>query len=95
MIRIVSAVIGAVILLVLEIPSSQAVYGDAPWCAVINAGEDEMYWDCEYATFAACWPNVVAGNRGFCNVNPTYRPATAAPARPAVRRHAAKHPQAR
>jgi hypothetical protein len=36
-------------------------------------------------------PNVIAGNRGFCNVNPTYVPAAAGPARHYVRRHQPKH----
>ncbi|MGB7780289.1 MAG: hypothetical protein WCF86_02030, partial [Pseudolabrys sp.] len=29
-------------------------------------------WDCRYHTFAECQPNVLAGNRGFCNPNPSY-----------------------
>jgi len=70
MTRIVWAVAAAAALLVLDIASSQAGYGDAPWCAVINVGTGDMYWDCQYQTFDSCWPNVVAGNRGFCNVNP-------------------------
>jgi hypothetical protein len=91
MIRIVCAIAGAAALLLLEIPSSHAGYGDAPWCAVVNIGTGEMYWDCQYQTFAACAPNVVAGNRGFCNVNPTYVPAAAAPGRRYVRRHTHNH----
>ena len=31
-----------------------------------------MYWDCQYNSFEACVPNVVSGNRGFCNVNPVF-----------------------
>ena len=89
--RIVWAIAVAAALLCLGMPSSQAGYGDAPWCAVVNIGTGEMYWDCQYQTFEACAPNVIAGNRGFCNVNPTYRPAMAAPARRSVRRHPAKH----
>jgi hypothetical protein len=50
--------------------SSGRAYGDAPWCAVINIGQGTVYWDCQYRTFEACYPNVLAGNRGFCNVNP-------------------------
>ena len=91
MTRIVWAVAAAAALLVLDIASSQAGYGDAPWCAVINVGTGDMYWDCQYQTFDSCWPNVVAGNRGFCNVNPTYRPVAAAPARHYVRHRAPKH----
>jgi hypothetical protein len=44
-------------------------YGDAPWCAVINLKGD-VYWDCQYRTVEECVPNVIAGNRGFCNLNP-------------------------
>ena len=67
------------------------VYGDAPWCAVMNIGTGEMYWDCQYQTFDACVPNVIAGNRGFCNVNPTYVPAAVAPASHYARHHPPKH----
>ncbi|MGO8921883.1 MAG: DUF3551 domain-containing protein [Xanthobacteraceae bacterium] len=44
--------------------------GDAPWCAVINLGMGDVYWDCRYRTVEECVPNVIAGNRGFCNLNP-------------------------
>ena len=47
-------------------------YGPAPWCAVLNVGISNVYWDCQYATAAECAPNVIAGNRGFCNPNPGY-----------------------
>jgi uncharacterized protein DUF3551 len=46
--------------------------GDAPWCAVITLGEDVSYEDCRYRSFEECRPNVLAGNRGFCNPNPRY-----------------------
>ncbi len=52
-----------------NVPASWA-FGDAPWCAVINLGTGEAYWDCQYRTVEECVPNVLAGNRGFCNVNP-------------------------
>jgi hypothetical protein len=45
-------------------------FGDAPWCAVLSIGAGEVWWDCEYRTVGECAPNVVAGNRGFCNLNP-------------------------
>ena len=46
--------------------------GDAPWCAVINIGTGTVYWDCQYPTFEACYHlgNILAGNRGFYNLNP-------------------------
>ena len=74
MMRIVWAIVGAVVLLLLQMQSGQAGYGNAPWCAVVNIGTGEVYWDCQYQTFEACAPNVIAGNRGFCNINPTYVP---------------------
>lgn len=43
--------------------------GDAPWCAVINLGMGDVSWDCRYRTVEECVPNVIAGNRGFCNLN--------------------------
>ncbi len=46
---------------------------EAPWCAVVNQGTGNMYWDCQYRSLEACVPNVLAGNRGFCNPNPAYR----------------------
>jgi hypothetical protein len=46
--------------------------GTAPWCAVVNMGTGDAYWDCQYATFEACYPNILSGNRGFCNHNPGY-----------------------
>jgi hypothetical protein len=54
-------------------------FGDAPWCAVIEMGIGDVHWDCQYRTVEECVPNVLAGNRGFCNLNP-YGPGPAAPA---------------
>lgn len=89
--RILWATAAAAAMLLLGVAPGYAGYGDAPWCAVIAVGTGEVYWDCQYETFAACVPNVIAGNRGFCNVNPTYRPAATAPAT----HHARKHSQSR
>lgn len=69
----------------LDAPASYA-FGDAPWCAVVNLGMGEMYWDCQYRTVEECRPNVVAGNRGFCNLNP-YGPGPNAPAQASRARH--------
>ena len=59
---------------------------EAPWCAVINMGDGDVHWDCQYATIEACVPNVLAGNRGFCNENPAYHGPVAAPRKHAARR---------
>ena len=48
---------------------------NAPWCAVVNIGSGDIEWDCEYGSIEACRPNVIAGNRGFCQINPYYSPA--------------------
>jgi hypothetical protein len=48
--------------------STSRAFGDAPWCAVKNLGKGDVYWDCQYLTFEACYPNALA-DRGFCNVN--------------------------
>lgn len=56
---------------------AQAAAGDAPWCAVIDYGDGGVSWQCDYRSFEECYPNVIAGNKGFCEVNP-YGPGSAA-----------------
>ena len=51
-------------------PSSAQYYGDAPWCAVVSVGTGSVVWYCYYRSVEECAPNVVAGSRGFCNLNP-------------------------
>jgi Protein of unknown function (DUF3551) len=52
-------------------PASHAqYYGGAPWCAVLQVGTGAVTWHCYYRTVEDCVPNVIAGNRGSCNVNP-------------------------
>ena len=65
----------------------QPAKAQAPWCAVITIGEDSVYWDCRYSSIEQCRPNVLAGNRGFCNPNPYF----AAARQPVERRHQRKH----
>ncbi len=50
-----------------------------PWCAVLMFGAGDVEWDCQYRSVAECRPNVIAGNRGFCNLNPWYVPMTIEP----------------
>ena len=61
--------------------STSQASGNAPWCAVINIGTGTVYWDCQYPTFEACYHlgNILAGNRGFCNLNPWPGPSQAIP----------------
>jgi hypothetical protein len=69
-----------------EVPSSRAqYYGEAPWCAVVNVGTGNVVWYCYYSTVEECVPNVLAGNRGFCNVNPYWSGSHAPNATPRVR----------
>ena len=51
---------------------SQAQVGREPWCAVVSLGTGSVYWDCHYRTLEECVPDVLAGNRGFCNHNPRW-----------------------
>lgn len=72
-------------------PAKAQTYGNAPWCAVRDLGTGEIQWDCEYASAAECAPTVIAGNRGFCNVNP-YLPFVAGPGpQPRPPRHHRRH----
>jgi hypothetical protein len=63
----------------LALAQSQALGVEAPWCAVTKDGD---HWDCRYWSAAECQPNVVTGNRGWCNQNP-YFVAVATKRRPA------------
>jgi hypothetical protein len=47
-----------------------------PWCAVANIAGN-VQWDCHYRSVEECAPDVVAGNRGVCNLNPRYEPPVA------------------
>ena len=60
---------------------------EAPWCAVVNMGTGNVVWDCRYGSIEACRPNVIAGNRGFCNPNPAYRGVVVVEHRRHSRRH--------
>jgi hypothetical protein len=70
-------------------PAAAGSYGEAPWCAVQNAGFGDVHWDCSYRTIEECQPQVIAGNRGFCNLNPRFvaAPAYAAPVKHRKRRY--------
>jgi Protein of unknown function (DUF3551) len=59
-------------LLLFATPSRAGTIGNAPWCAVQNLGTGEMIWDCEFRSAEQCQPAVIAGNRGFCNLNPAW-----------------------
>ena len=62
--------------LCLNMPAGHAgLYGHSQSCAVTDDGGNNVNWDCEYQTIDACRPAILAGNRGFCALNPYWRPA--------------------
>jgi len=71
-------------------PPALADYHEAAWCAVLGMGKG-VYWDCQYRTFEECRPNVLAGNRGWCNPNP-YFVSAEAPTRQHIRKRHARSP---
>jgi hypothetical protein len=76
------------------VPQPAKAY-EAPWCAVTSGGDGDMHWDCQYRSIEDCRPNVLAGNRGWCNPNP-YADLFVAPYRPTEHRHYRErhtHPQ--
>jgi hypothetical protein len=87
--RLTAAIAVVAAALCLQVSSSQAqYYGDAPWCAVLQIGTGSVTWHCYYRTVEECVPNVLAGNRGSCNLNPYFTGSRgpAATARPARRK---------
>jgi uncharacterized protein DUF3551 len=77
MLRMIFAVVVALAVSVFHLRSAEA--NETPWCAVISEG----HWDCQYRSIEECRPNVLAGNRGWCNPNPYF----IAPYRPTEYRH--------
>jgi hypothetical protein len=70
MIRVILVGAAAFAWIALGLRPAAADYYGAPWCAVVAAGDGDMQWHCEYQSLEACRPNVLAGNRGWCNPNP-------------------------
>jgi hypothetical protein len=62
---------------------------EGPWCAQAWLGSGGDIRDCHFRTFEECWPNVISGNRGFCNQNPRWA-GWNAPVEP-VRHHGKRH----
>ena len=53
-----------------DVRVSQAYEG--PWCAGTNRGGGTFVYNCSMRTLEQCIPEVIAGNRGFCNPNPRW-----------------------
>jgi hypothetical protein len=71
-----------------DVTASRAgTIGNAPWCAVQNLGAGDVVWDCEFLTIEQCKPEVIAGNGGFCNMNPAWPPYSFYPPPAHHRRH--------
>src|SRR5258708_22300210 len=81
-------------LLSLDGPAAHAAapWRENPWCAVIDYGDGGVTWECNYRTFEECYPNVLAGNKGFCNLNPA-GPGPQAAAAAAYQPHRKRHVQ--
>jgi Protein of unknown function (DUF3551) len=62
--------------LCVQLPGSRAAAGDEPWCII----DDEGNSHCNYPTSQECLQAIAsgAGSRGFCNVNSSPAPASAA-----------------
>ncbi|HEY5306841.1 MAG TPA: DUF3551 domain-containing protein [Pseudolabrys sp.] len=56
--------------LALALGPSQA-FGNAPWCTAVAIGHSVVK-SCYYRTFEECYPNILGGNRGFCEQNPDW-----------------------
>ena len=59
----------AAAVLLVPVPS-QAWQG--PWCAGYAIGDGSWHEDCSMPSFEVCWPQVIAGNRGYCFPNPRW-----------------------
>ena len=70
MMRILS--IMALLIAALSFDTRATRAAEGPWCANINIGTGNVYEDCQYYSFEVCQPVILAGNRGFCNVNPRW-----------------------
>jgi Protein of unknown function (DUF3551) len=70
MVRIIVAAVVALGAVVIGLQPAKAY--EAPWCAVISMGDGDVHWDCQYRSIEECRPNVLAGNRGWCNPSPYF-----------------------
>jgi hypothetical protein len=54
-------------------PGRTATWGHARWCAVTDNGGGNLMWECVYDSVEECQPFILAGNRGYCSLNPYWR----------------------
>ena len=67
-----TALIAAATVAIVSFSAHPSAAAAGPWCAIISLGQGSVYEDCQYSSIETCRPNVVAGNRGFCNPNPRW-----------------------
>jgi len=80
MLRLLLSIAAVAAILCITAPRGHAyIIGDAPWCAVMTRGAGQTAQECYYWSVAECAPNVLGGNRGFCNLNPYWRGSYPAP----------------
>jgi hypothetical protein len=84
------ALAAAVFIAALAFGLGPASAREAPWCAVISMGWGSVHWDCRYNSIEECRPNVLAGNRGYCNHNPRYEGGYVS-SKPRKKRHVRRH----
>lgn len=72
MTRLIFAAGAGLVFLASNLQPAVAYYYDAPWCAVVSIGNGNMQWECAYRSIEECRPNVLGGNRGWCNPNPAF-----------------------
>ena len=66
--RIVLATTVFIVVMAVDLRPVRA-YGDGPWCTAVVMGHSVVK-SCHYRTFEECYPNILGGNRGFCEPNP-------------------------
>jgi hypothetical protein len=44
---------------------------EGPWCGV-RLGRNAGVWRCQYWSLEQCRSEMIAGERGYCNMNPAY-----------------------
>jgi Protein of unknown function (DUF3551) len=64
--------IAAVAVSAVSLHARPVIAAEGPWCAFMQVGVEAVYEDCQYRTFEECRPQILAGNRGFCNPNPRW-----------------------
>ncbi len=71
--------VAAIALAAMSLDARPVEAREGPWCAFIAVAQGAVYEDCQYYSFEECRPHVLAGNRGFCNVNPRWTGPAAKP----------------